>query len=155
LPKRIEVHRSAVHLTILRSECSGIQGRLTEDERLEDDATNCDCIRLVATVRIRNRRGRTEIQSPAVRKHSKDPVLIGALQRAHAMVELDARHLPVCRTSPATQYGRRLLALAFLAPDLQLAILEGTQPADLTLDHLLAKPMPASWDAQRKLFDHV
>jgi hypothetical protein len=71
------------------------------------------------------------------------------------MVELDARHLPVCRTSPATQYGRRLLALAFLAPELQLAILEGTQPADLTLEHLLAKPMPASWDAQRKLFEHV
>lgn len=155
LPKRIEVHRSAVHLTIPRSECSGIQGRLTEDERLDDDATDPHGIRLVATVRIRNRRGRTEIQSPAVRKHSKDPVLIGALQRAHAIVELDARHLPVCRTSPATQYGRRLLSLAFLAPDLQLAILDGTQPADLTLEHLLAKPLPASWDAQRKLFEHV
>jgi DNA invertase Pin-like site-specific DNA recombinase len=155
LPKRIEVHRSAVHLTIPRSECSGIQGRLTDDERLEDDVTDPNSIRLVATVRIRNRRGRTEIQSPAVRKNSKDPVLMGALQRAHAMVELDARHLPVCRTSPTTQYGRRLLALAFLAPDLQHAILEGTQPADLTLDQLLAKPMPASWDAQRKLFEHV
>jgi hypothetical protein len=154
-PTRIEVHPSAIHLTLPRSECHGIQGRVTADERLEDDATDPKSLRLVASVRIRNRRGRTEIQSPAVRKRSQDPVLIGALQRAHAMVELDVRHLPVCRTSPATQYGRRLLALAFLAPDLQLAILEGTQPSDLTLEHLLAKPMPGTWDAQRKLFEHV
>jgi DNA invertase Pin-like site-specific DNA recombinase len=155
LPDRIEVHRRAIHLTLPRSECAGLQGRLTDNEQIEDDATDPKSLRLVASVRIRNRRGRTEVQHATVRTHTKDPVLIGALQRAHAMVELDARHLPVCRTSPATQYGRRLLALAFLAPELQLAILEGTQPADLTLEHLLAKPMPASWDAQRKLFEHV
>lgn len=155
LPERIEVHRSAIHVTLPRSECPGIQGRLTEHERLEDDATDTKCLRLIASIRIRNRRGRTEIQQAAYRTHSKDPVLIGALQRAHAMVELDARHLPVCRVSPATQYGRRLLALAFLAPDLQHAILEGSQPADLTLDHLLSKPLPAGWDAQRKLFQQV
>ena len=71
------------------------------------------------------------------------------------MVELDTRHLPVCHKSPETQYGRRLIALAFLAPDLQQAILEGTQPADLTLEHLLAKPLPANWSAQRQLFEHV
>jgi hypothetical protein len=155
LPGRIEVHRSAIHLTLPRSECAGIQGRLTPDERLEDDAADANSLRLVASIRIRNRRGRTEVEAATVRNRAKDPVLIGALQRAHAMVELDARHLPVCRISPATQYGRRLLALAFLAPDLQQSILEGTQPADLTLEHLLAKPLPAAWDAQRKLFDHV
>jgi DNA invertase Pin-like site-specific DNA recombinase len=155
LPQRIEVHRSAIHLTLARSECLGIQGRLTEHERLEDDATDSRCLRLVASIRIRNRRGRTQVQQAAHRTHSKDPVLIGALQRAHAMVELDARRLPLCRVSPATQYGRRLLALAFLAPDLQQAILEGSQPADLTLEHLLAKPLPAGWDAQRKLFQQV
>lgn len=155
LPERIEVHRSAVHLTLPRSECPGIQGRLTDDERLEEDATDANSLRLIASIRIRNRRGRTEVQAATVRHNAKDPVLIGALQRAHAMVELDARHLPVCRSSPASQYGRRLLALAFLAPDLQHAILEGAQPADLTLEHLLAKPLPAAWDAQRKLFEHV
>lgn len=73
----------------------------------------------------------------------------------HAMADLDARYLPVCHRSPETQYGRRLIGLAFLAPDLQQAILDGSQPADLTLEHLLAKPLPAEWAAQRQLFDHV
>ena len=67
------------------------------------------------------------------------------------MLELDQRKLPVCQKSPETQYGRRLLSLAFLAPDLQRSILEGTQPSDLTLDHLMAQPMPLDWDAQRGL----
>jgi hypothetical protein len=155
LPRRIEIHRSAIHVTLPRRDCLGIQARLTSDERLEDDATDTDSLRLIAFVRIRNRRGRTEVEAATPRGKTKDPVLIGALQRAHAMIDLDARHLPVCRSSPATQYGRRLLALAFLAPDLQQAILEGAQPADLTLEHLLAKPLPADWDAQRKLFAHV
>jgi DNA invertase Pin-like site-specific DNA recombinase len=155
LPSRIEVHAHSVHLVLPKSACPGIQARLTSDERIEEDVTDRKALRLIAAVRIRNRRGRTEIRSAAIRTSAKDPVLIGALQRAHAMVDLDARHLPVCHKSPETQYGRRLLGLAFLAPDLQRAILDGTQPADLTLDHLMARPLPAEWGAQRQLFDHI
>jgi hypothetical protein len=155
LPTRIEVHAQSVHLTLPRSPCAGIQGRLTDDEQIEDDLTDRSSLRLIAAVRIRNRRGRTEIRSSNVRTTRRDPVLINALQRAHAMVELDTRHLPVCRKAPDTQHGRRLIALAFLAPDLQDAILKGTQPADLTLDHLTAKPLPIDWTAQRQLFDHI
>jgi DNA invertase Pin-like site-specific DNA recombinase len=155
LPSRIEIHAQAVHLILPKSACPGIQARLTSDERIEEDVTDRKAVRLIAAVRIRNRRGRTEIRSAAIRTSIKDPVLIGALQRAHAMVDLDCRHLPVCHKSPETQYGRRLLALAFLAPDLQRAILDGTQPADLTLDHLMAKLLPAEWGAQRQLFDHI
>jgi hypothetical protein len=40
--------------------------------------------------------------------------------------------------------------LAFLAPDITEAILEGTQPIELSLDRLLsAMPLPLDWDAQR------
>lgn len=155
VPSRIEVHCSAIQLVLPRSVCTGIQARLTADERIEPDLTDPNALRLIASVRIRNRRGRTEVQQATIRTHRKYPVLIGALQRAHAMVDLDARHLPLCRKSPNTQYGRRLLALAFLAPDLQQAILDGAQPADLSLDHLLSKPLPTDWDAQRKWFAHV
>lgn len=155
LPRRIEVHHSAVHLTLPKSACPGIQGRLTVDEFIEPDVTQPESLRLIASVRIRNRRGRVEVQPATNRMSSRDPVLIGALQRAHAMVDLDARHLPVCHRSPETQYGRRLISLAFLAPDLQKSVLEGTQPADLTLEHLLEKPLPAAWTAQRQLFEHI
>ena len=155
LPSRIEVHEKAVHLILPKSACTGIQGRLSGDEEVEEDLTDQSSLRLIASIRIRNRRGRTEIRSARVRTTKRDPILINALQRAHSMVELDARRLPVCPTSPDTQYGRRLIRLAFLAPDLQQAILEGTQPADLNLDHLIAKPIPIDWNAQRQLFDHV
>ena len=155
LPTRIEVHAQAIHLTVPKSACTGIQALLSSDERLAEDLTNPNALRLIAAIRIRNRRGRTEVRAASVRASTKDPVLIGALQRAHAMIDLDTRHLPVCNKSPETQYGRRLIALAFLAPDLQQAILDGTQPTDLTLDHLMAKSLPAEWSAQRQLFDHV
>jgi site-specific DNA recombinase len=42
------------------------------------------------------------------------------------------------------------IPLAFLAPDITEAILEGQQPVDLTLDRLLAAmPLPLAWNAQR------
>lgn len=154
-PRRIEVHANAVHLVVGKAACSGIQARRTADERIEDERTDATLLRLIAPLRIRNRRGRTEVRSGPVRTTNRDPVLINALQRAHAMVGLDARNLPVCNRTPATQYGRRLISLAFLAPDLQRAILDGTQPADLSLEHLLAKPIPADWGQQRQLFAHV
>jgi hypothetical protein len=46
----------------------------------------------------------------------------------------------------------RILPLAFLAPDVTEAILDGRQPVELTARHLKRlKPLPASWDDQRKL----
>lgn len=155
LPSRIEIHGSTAHLTLPRSACTGLQARVTGEERIEDDVADPSSLRLVSALRMRNRRGRTEIRSSPVATIRRDPVLISALQRAHEMIELDARHLPVCQKAPETQYGRRLIRLAFLAPDLQRAIINGTQPADLTLEHLVSLPLPADWSAQRQLFAHV
>ena len=45
---------------------------------------------------------------------------------------------------------RKLTKLAFLAPDIQQAIISGQQPADLTLAGLLASPIPIDWDEQRR-----
>jgi hypothetical protein len=39
--------------------------------------------------------------------------------------------------------------MAFLAPDITEAILEGRQPPQMTLETLMAD-MPADWDGQRK-----
>ena len=44
----------------------------------------------------------------------------------------------------------RILPPAFLAPDIVGAIIEGRQPADLTVRRLIRlKPMPACWSDQR------
>ncbi len=49
-------------------------------------------------------------------------------------------------------YARQILPLAFLAPDLVEAVLEGKQPPSLSLAALVAKPLPVLWDEQRALF---
>jgi site-specific DNA recombinase len=41
--------------------------------------------------------------------------------------------------------------LAFLAPDIAVAILDGRQPAHLALADLIRVDMPDTWSAQRRL----
>jgi hypothetical protein len=49
-------------------------------------------------------------------------------------------------------YFTRLLRLAYLAPDITRAIVQGTQPPTLSARTLLnASRLPLDWDAQRRL----
>lgn len=48
--------------------------------------------------------------------------------------------------------SRKLVRLAFLAPDLQRAILEGRQSPVLILSRLLDHPIPLDWGRQRREF---
>ena len=50
----------------------------------------------------------------------------------------------------ATQFAR-VLRLNYLAPDIQAAIVDGTQPAGLTRGKILHGPMPLDWEQQRQL----
>jgi site-specific DNA recombinase len=45
----------------------------------------------------------------------------------------------------------KLLPLAWLAPDVVQAIVNGTQPATLTHGHLMSIDLPIDWDEQRRL----
>ncbi|SMG66871.1 bacteriophage-related protein [methanotrophic bacterial endosymbiont of Bathymodiolus sp.] len=48
-------------------------------------------------------------------------------------------------------YASRILRLTLLAPDIQEAILDSTQPATLTLADFMS-PFPQVWELQRKQF---
>ena len=52
--------------------------------------------------------------------------------------------------APVSPYDRRILRLAFLAPDLQRDILAGRQPASLNLEYIMAREIPLAWSDQRK-----
>lgn len=54
----------------------------------------------------------------------------------------------------ATQFAR-LLRLNYLAPDIQAAIIDGTQPASLSRWHILHGPMPLDWEQQRQLMGFI
>ena len=81
--------------------------------------------------------------------------LIKALTRAHRWKErLFTGRAPstsvIAKEEGVTErYVSRIMRLAFLAPDIVEAILDGYQPIDLELERLL-KGIHISWDAQRR-----
>jgi site-specific DNA recombinase len=86
-----------------------------------------------------------------------DPKLVKALKAAHAwQLKLNASPLTAPADLASAQvhpdtYIRLLGHLAFLAPDIQQAILDGRQPAGLTIKRLLACKLPIDWAAQRTM----
>jgi hypothetical protein len=55
------------------------------------------------------------------------------------------------RSDAKGEYLRRVLGCAFLAPDILEAMLDGHQPANLTLKELTRRRLPLDWAEQRIL----
>jgi hypothetical protein len=83
-----------------------------------------------------------------------NPTLLKALARAHSWAaSLLSGQASSIRTIAQAErlterYVARITPLAFLAPDIIEAILEGTQPRDLTLAELCQR-LPLAWREQR------
>jgi len=81
--------------------------------------------------------------------------LINALKIAHQIKQQYMGIMPPSLTHIATSMNMnkrqvwRNLKLAFLAPDIQLSILSGTQPHGLCIQDLLDTKLPIEWLAQR------
>lgn len=134
---------------------------LTGDQRLMPGTGRESNLELIIPGRPVFRGGRTWMASPdgrsLARKTSPDPGLIRGLRKAHQLANqyaispltrIDANHEGRAVSCP---HHRSMAQLAFLAPDLQSAILEGRQPAGLTLESLLGKSLPVAWSDQRAL----
>lgn len=92
-------------------------------------------------------------------KSKCDPALIKAVLRAHRWFDMLKNRKVQSISEIAIKekvlrpYISNLLSLAFLAPDLTTAILEGRQPPDITLDRLLSyNTWPVEWGQQRAIF---
>ncbi len=110
--------------------------------------------------RRRGREMRLVIGVQAGGEGRPDATLIAALIRAHAWwQELCGGNAGSIkqianRARSNERYVARNLKLAFLAPDLTAAILEGRQPANLTADALIKmSDLPRSWALQRQRLD--
>ena len=92
----------------------------------------------------------------AVHATRADPTLVKALARAFRYQRLvdEGRYASIGEMAAAEQIERgylgTLLRLTLLAPDVVEAMLDGRQPADMTLPRLLA-PFPAGWAEQRAM----
>jgi DNA invertase Pin-like site-specific DNA recombinase len=153
--RRVEVREGRLIVTVMATDLGAIVQRLHDGEQAIPDPASPDCLRLVMPCRFSTRRGRTEIIAGAKDGPRHDLSLIRGLRRAHGIIERDATGLPTLETAPGSPRGNRLVRLAFLAPDLQRAILDGRQPSRLTLAALIEGKMPLRWSEQRRLFGEV
>ena len=86
----------------------------------------------------------------------RDATLINAIAKAH--VWMRAWHDGSSLSDIAKSIGwtpsplRQRLKLAFLSPAIIKAILDGRQPADLSLERILRSDLPLDWDRQAKTF---
>ena len=86
------------------------------------------------------------------REPAPDRTLVRALARAHDWTTDLRKGKPLSAIAAATRhsesYIRTRAQLAFLAPAIQSAILDGRQPPELTLEQIVRKPIPLDWDEQ-------
>jgi hypothetical protein len=116
-------------------------------------------LRAAATFTRRGAETRLVLPGLAQQKYSSrcDPALIKAIARGHTWFE----ELATCRVRSlqelakrdgiSRRYIRRLVALAFLGPQLVEAILQGRQPLELTTTRLTELDLPLDWTEQHKL----
>ncbi|PZO40713.1 MAG: hypothetical protein DCE92_01835 [Alphaproteobacteria bacterium] len=138
-----------------------IRNQLPEGQKLVETGGKAARLDFVLPGRPVFRGGRTWIAAPdgaALKsKQSADPALLKALQRAHAISsEYGVSPKSDVGTNRAGRgvedsYKRKLVPLAYLAPDIQSAITQGRLPAGLTLEHMLKITLPAAWDDQRRI----
>jgi hypothetical protein len=134
--------------------------RLGAGERLVWEDKDRNALRLALPFRFQMRGGRTQIDGaqPRASANVHDAALVEALRAAHRnLVDLRASPFTAINEfalarAPGDQHHRHMSRLAFLAPDLQQRILDGTQPVGLKLRTLLKNELPLCWDDQRRWF---
>ncbi|MEM8644206.1 MAG: recombinase family protein [Pseudomonadota bacterium] len=136
-----------LQVSVHRSHATSVASRLADDELILDRTT--DAITILLPIRLATRGSKQQIVPANTRPPQPDPVLIAALRKAHAMLQSE-RGLPVMDTAPDSPYDRNVLRLAFLAPDIQRAIIQGRQPLHLNLEKLKKTAIPLAWSEQRK-----
>ena len=159
LLKRLELRSGDTHLVLDRAALFGddhpqlaledLRGRLSEGERLVIEPDR-KALRVALPRRMQLRGGRTWTTGQAVpsARPKPDPALVDGLRRAHVLAADDT---PRKRTF----YERNLRRLAFLSPEIQRDILEGRQPAGLTLQALLRAEAPLGWREQRAWVEQI
>ena len=55
------------------------------------------------------------------------------------------------KTSLSDSYIMRIIPMAFLSPKIQQAIINGTQPIELTLEDITRAKLPMEWQAQESM----
>ncbi|MFZ1742941.1 MAG: recombinase family protein, partial [Pontixanthobacter sp.] len=147
LVRSVNLGVQGLHIAIDADQAGSLSSRLYDGETITDRKRGQVTILLPLALPLRG--GRRHITPAGRRSAQPDPVLIMALRKAHASLTYKSG-LPLIQTAPASPYDRSILRLAFLAPDIQQAILDGRQPAGFNLQILKKIGIPLCWSKQRK-----
>ena len=148
----------------LRIQRSGLRAALhlpnetAHGSTVHTEGTERDLFDAVVNVRIRMRGNQVKLAiGDGSVPRERDTALVKTVFRAHEWFERlkngDAQSVrDIARTEGLTgSYVTRVLRLAFLAPDIVEAILNGRQPVELTADRLLLREdLPLNWREQRQ-----
>lgn len=156
---RMDVHEQSVHLALRAT-------ALAEDDRIlplavdrirrllqEGERIHCkdDQVWVHIPRRLKFRGGRAWLSGEAPKRSRMSPPLVKAIKRAHELLAAHADAAGVLQQAPLTVHERGLIRLAWLAPDLQVAMIEGRQKPGLCLEDLRCAPIPLCWDDQRRM----
>jgi site-specific DNA recombinase len=156
---RVEVHPDQVMMHLRPHRLAGLlQDRLTASEIAQVAGEPA----LLLSHPVRLRRAGKEVRmviehtDPFAPPAKPDPALIRLVGRAHRFHARLLTHTgkfgDLARSEKLNRsYFSRLLRIAYLAPDITTAILDGRQPAELTATALVEMPdLPISWPEQRR-----
>jgi hypothetical protein len=156
--KRVIVRDGAVELQLSKSAIREAVTGLRETPPPEDFDSSEDLVILEAQATLMRCRGEVRlVLAPDAAQGSPRtvPSLVKAIARAHDWVnriakgEVPHQRAIAAETGLHRRYVGRIMQMAFLAPDITEAILEGRQPPQMTIETLMAD-LPADWDGQRR-----
>lgn len=156
---RMEVHEEAVHLalkaSVLAEDDRALPLAVDRIDRVLRDGERTyqkqDALWVHIPRRLKFRGGRAWLSGEAPKRGRMSQPLVKAVKRAHELLDAHGDANRVLLQSPPTVHERGLIRLAWLAPDLQLAMLEGRQKTGLYLEDLRFAPIPLCWDDQRRM----
>ncbi|MBV7266254.1 hypothetical protein [Erythrobacter ani] len=128
-----------MHISLKSLQASHIAANLSDDETILGRTQ--DAVTIFLPVLVPKRGGKSDVLAATNRPSRPDPVLIGALRKAHGMLTT-TRGLPFIETAPVSPYEREILRLAFLAHDIQRVILRGRPPHHVNLELLKKMDIP-------------
>lgn len=146
--KQVRLTAHGMFVTLSGDRSIELSATLDVSERLISANRHRTVIELELALPLRG--GKRHIVLGKRQPREQDRTLIAALKRAHASVQKD-RGMPLVQTAPTSPYVTRIQRLAFLAPDIQRAIIAGSQLPGLNLERLVKSELPISWHKQRDL----
>ena len=144
----VHLRPDSIDLVLPANLSRAVAARIAGEEQVASRDQQC-VVTIPISLPLRGGRRSITAGQPDAADH--DTILITALRKAHAMIDRDERGRPMMVTAPKSPYERRLLRLAFLAPDIQQAILAGRQPRSLNLEQMIHQDLPNAWSKQREM----